>query len=217
MKYILLYLTLTSCLFSFAQNKAPDLPRYAVRGNVSIPKVVSSEAFRNSFSGVMAGDINVTYKLVSNFFVGVGYSYTYYKPQKAFRDQNINTNMQSQNGYLKLGIDKFFSANGFATFSLNAGFNHNEFRGIKYKSDTLIGKYPTQFNSSFVEPVIGLYFIVDPNFAIGGHLSYKNTIAQFNPSYPGMDKWFDYTKVKNNWSMSMITLGFGFYYGLVRK
>ena len=101
MKYILSYLIFNVCLFSFAQEKAPELPRFAIRGNVSIPKVVSSQSFRNSFSGVMAGDLNITCKLVSNFFVGVGYAYTYYKPQKAFRDQNVNTNMQSQNGYLK--------------------------------------------------------------------------------------------------------------------
>jgi len=217
MKYILSYLILTTCLFSFAQEKAPELPRFAIRGNVSIPKVVSSQSFRNSFSGVMAGDLNITCKLVSNFFVGVGYAYTYYKPQKAFRDQNVNTNMQSQNGYLKLGFDKFFSDNGFATFSLNAGYNYNEFKGIRYRSDTLIGKYPTKFTSSFVEPMIGLYFIVDPNFAIGGHLSYNYNFGQFDPNYPGFKGWFDYTKVKNNWNMSMITLGFGFYYGLVRK
>ena len=149
--------------------------------------------------------------------MGVGYAYTYYKPQKAFRDQNVNTNMQSQNGYLKLGFDKFFSDNGFATFSLNAGYNYNEFKGVKYRSDTLIGKYPTKFSSAFVEPMIDLYFIVDPNFAIGGHISYNYNFGQFDPYYPGFKGWFDYTKVKNNWNMSMITLGFGFYYGLVRK
>ncbi len=217
MKYILSYLILVSCLVSFAQDKAPELPRFAVRGNIGIPKVTSSQSFRNSFSGVMTGDMNLTCKLTSNFFFGVGYSYTYYKAQKAFRDQNVNTNMQSQNGYLKLGIDKFFSDNGFATFSINAGYNYNEFKGVKYRNDTLIGKYPTKFTSAFVEPVIGIYFIVDPNFAIGGHLSYNYNFSQFNPTYPGFDRWFDYTKVKNNWNMSMITLGFGFYYGLVRK
>ena len=217
MKHILLYLILTSCLVSFAQEKAPELPRFAIRGNVGIPKVVSSQSFRNSFSGVMTGDMNITYKLVSNCFVGLGYSYTYYKSQKIFRDQNVNANMQSQNGYLKLGFDKFFSDNGFATFSLNAGYNFNKYQGVKYRSDTLIGKYPTKFTSAFAEPVIGLYFIVDPNFAIGGHISYNYNFGQFDPTYPGFKGWFDYTKVKNNWNMSMITLGFGFYYGLVRK
>ena len=217
MKYILSYLIFTSCLFSFAQDKAPDLPTFAIRGNVGIPKTVSSQSFRNSFSGVMTGDMNMTCKLTSKFFVGLGYSYTYYKSQKAFRDKNVNTYMQSQNGYLKLGIDHFFSDNGFATFSVNAGYNYNEYKNIKYTSDTLIGKYPTKFSSAFVEPVIGLYFVVDPNFAIGGHISYNYNFSQFNPTYAGFNGWFDYTKVKNNWNMSMITLGFGFYYGLVRK
>ncbi len=217
MKYILSYLILMSCLFSFAQDKAPELPRFAIRGNIGIPKAVSSQSFRNSFSGVMTGDMNMTCKLTPKFFVGLGYSYTYYKSQKAFRDQNVNTYMQSQNGYLKLGIDHFFSDNGFATFSVNTGYNYNEYKGLKYRSDTLIGKYPTKFSSAFVEPIIGLYFIADPNFAIGGHISYNYNFSQYNPTYPGFDRWFDYNKVKNNWNMSMITLGFGFYYGLVRK
>jgi hypothetical protein len=217
MKFILSYIIIMSCLVSFSQDKAPELPKFSLRGNVSIPKVVSSNAFRNSFSGVMAGDMNISYKLTSDFFVGLGYSYAYYKSQKVFRDQNLNANMQSQNGYLKLGFDKFFSDNGFATFSINTGYNFNKYSGVVYKNDTLKGKYPKEFASAFIEPMIGLYFIVDPNFAIGGHISYNYNFSKFDPTYPGFDKYFEYSKVKNNWNMSMITLGFGFYYGLTRK
>ena len=204
-------------MVSFSQDKAPELPKFSIRGNVSIPKVVSSSAFRNSFSGVMAGDLSVNYKLTPNFFVGLGYSYTYYKSQKVFREQNLNANMQSQNGYLKLGIDKFFSDNGFVTFSLNTGYNSNKYSGVVYRHDSLRGKNPTQFVSAFAEPIIGIYLIVDPNFAIGGHISYNFNLSKFDQTYPGFDKWFDYGRVKNNWNMSMITLGFGFYYGLARK
>jgi hypothetical protein len=215
---IFLLLSFFYCFSQSENNSIPnDLPRFAIRGNVAIPKVVSSKTFQHSFSGVMAADLGMTVKLFSEFFVGVGYSYTYYKPQKAFRDQYINTNMQSHNGFIKLGIDHFFKSNGFATFSLNAGVNYNQYQGIRYKHDSLIGKNPTNFYSGFIEPVIGLYFIVDPNFAIGGHLSYNYNFSQFNPAFPGFDKWYDYSKVSNKWNMSMITLGFGFYYGLVRK
>lgn len=221
MKHILTYILIISSLFSFSQEetsgRAPELPRFSVRGNVGIPKVTSSEAFRNSFSGVIAGDLSVNCKLFSNFFVGLGYGYVYYKPQKHFRDQFINTSMQSQNAFIKLGYDHFFSETGFMTISLNTGYNYNKYQGIVYKNDSLKGKYPTQFNSSYIEPMIGLYFIVDPNFAIGGHLSYNYNFSQFNPAYSGFDKWFDYGRVKNNWNMSMITLGFGFYYGLTKK
>jgi hypothetical protein len=206
-----------SGFLSLAQDKAPTLPRFSVRGNIGIPKVVSSSAFRNSFSGVITGDASVNCKLFSNFFVGVGYSYTYFKSQSYFRDKNINTNLQAQNGFVKLGYDKFFSDNGFVTFSVNAGYNFNQYGGITYAHDSLKGKYPTSFSSSFVEPAIGLYFVVDPNFAIGGHISYNYNFSPFNSHYPGFDKWLNYDNISNKWNMSMITLGFGFYYGLVRK
>jgi len=71
-----------SCLAVFSQDKAPELPKFSIRGNVSIPKVVSSNAFRNSFSGVVCGDMNFNYKIASNFFIGTGYSYTYYNRKK---------------------------------------------------------------------------------------------------------------------------------------
>lgn len=217
MRIVYLYLLIMSGFLCSAQEKAPELPRFSIRGNCGIPKVASSEAFRNSFSGVVTADGNIDCKLFSNAFVGVGYSYTYFKTQKYFRDKNINTNLQSQNAYLKIGYDHFFSDNGFATFSINGGYNFNQYASIAYANDSLKGKYPTNFSSSFVEPMIGVYFIVDPNFAIGGHLSYNYNFSLFNPAYPAFDKWFNYGQVSNKWNMSIITLGFGFYYGLERK
>ena len=53
-----------------------------------------------------------------------------------------------------------------------------------------------------------------PNFGFGGFISYHYNFASFNPAYPGFDKWLDYSQISNKWSISMITVGFGFYYGL---
>lgn len=211
-----------SCLFSFSQDKAPELPRFSIRANIGIPKVASSAQFRNSFTGVVTSDASINCKLFSNFFVGVGYSYTYFKCQKYFRDplhDNINTILEMQSGYLKIGYDHFFSDKGFATFALNTGYNISEYKSVRYKHDSLKGKYPTQFNTAFLEPMIGLYFIVDPNFAIGGHISYNYYLTQFNPLAPQFNEWGPngYNKISNKWNMSMVTLGFGFYYGLVRS
>lgn len=206
-----------SGFISFAQDKAPTLPRFSIRGNVGIPNVASSSAFRNSFSGVITGDANVNCKLFSGFFVGIGYSYTYYKSQSYFKDKNINANLQTQNGFIKIGYDKFFSDNGFVTLSLNGGYNFNQYGSVAYAHDSLKGKYPTQFSSSFVEPTIGVYFVVDPNFAIGGHISYNYNFSLFDPKYPGFDRWLNYDKISNKWNMSVVTIGFGFYYGLTNK
>lgn len=226
MKQLLTYFLILSCLISIAQeessSRAPELPKFSIRANVGIPKIVSSEKYRHSFTGIITADANVNYKLFSNFFTGIGYSYTYFKCQKYFRDplrDNINTILQVQNGYLKLGYDNFFSDNGFATFSVNMGYTMGEYKSVSYKYDSLIGKYPTKYATAFIEPMIGLYFVVDPNFAIGGHLSYNYTFAQFNPLSPQFNQWGPpgYKDLSNKWNMSMITLGFGFYYGISKK
>ena len=130
-----------SCLASFSQDKAPELPKFSIRANVGIPKIASSKQYRNSFSGIITADGSINYKLFSNFFVGLGYSYTYFKCQKYFRDplrDNINTTLEMQSGYLKLGYDNFFSDNGFATFSVNMGYGNSKYTSIRYKHDSLI-------------------------------------------------------------------------------
>lgn len=222
MKYFIAYLLILGCFTISAQEKTPELPKFSIRANIGIPKIASSTQFRHSFSGVITADANVNYKLFSNFFAGIGYSYTYFKCQKYFRDpqhDNINTILRVQNGYLKLGYDKFFSPKGFATFSANLGYCTGEYSSVRYKNDSLKGKYPTTYVTAFVEPMIGLYFIVDPNFAIGGHLSYNYSFAPFNSLSPQFNQWGPdgYTQLSNKWNMSMVTLGFGFYYGLARK
>ncbi len=210
---------LIGCVLSFsslaqADIKVTELPKLSIRAGIGIPEVASSKALRSSFSGVISSDININYTLFSNFFIGFGYNHIYFKSQKHFREQFINTNMQMHNGYFKIGYDHFFSDRGFTTISLNAGVSSTKYASIIYKADSLIGKYPTGFTSSFAEPRFGVNFLIEPNFGFGGYISYHYNFASFNPAYPGFDKWLDYSKISNKWSMSLITVGFGFYYGI---
>jgi hypothetical protein len=216
MKSIIVWFVSFFGLSALAQEdiKVTSLPKFSIRANVGIPKVASSKALRSSFSGVSSLDINLNYKLFGGFFAGIGFNHVYYKSQKHFREQFINTSMQMQNGYLKIGYDHFFSDRGFATMSLNTGFGSTQFSAIKYKNDSLIGKYPTHFTSSFMEPSVALNFLVEPNFAFGAYMSYHYNFSQFNPAYAGFDKWLDYTRISNKWNTSLITIGFGFYYAI---
>ena len=235
-QYIKVIISVIVCsypLSSLAQDKfpgSPELPRFALRANIGIPKIVSSEQYRNSFSGVITGEIGITCKLVSNYFFGVGYSYNYFKAQRYFRentDPRINASMQMHGGYLKLGYDHFFKENAFTTISFNMGYQSGKYYGLQYPvRDTVRSGHITDFGNAYVEPMIGVYFIVDPNFAFGAHLSYSYNFQQFNASNIGFDKFGfakspdkprAYNDLHNKWGMSMITLGFGFYYGLVRK
>ena len=218
MKYLVFSLLLMPVFILKSQDKSPELPRFSIRVNCGIPKLASSELLRNTFSGIINAEASLNCKLFSNFFVGVGYSYSYSKSQDALRKQNINPNMQMQNGYLKIGYDHFFSENGFTTISLNVGSNFTSFSGIQYYNDSLKGKYPTQFVSGFVEPQLGVYLIVDPNLAIGGNIGYNYNFSQFDSRYPGTDKWLPNSSgLSNKWNISSITLCFGMYIGLGKK
>ncbi len=232
-KYVF-YLVL--CLYAkgvFSQGegptKGPDLPRVAVRANLGIPKIVSSQKYRNSFSGVFSGEIGLSYKLAGNYFFGVGYNYNYFKAQRYFRENvspRINASMQMHGGFLKLGHDHFFKPNAFTTVSLNMGYQSGKYYGLEYPPrDSIRAPYVTQFGNVYVEPMVGVYFIVDPNFAFGAHLSYSYNTQVFSAEDIGFDKFGfgstpsekGYNALGNKWGMSMFTLGFGFYYGFQRK
>lgn len=219
MRFLISFLVLITSFCSLAQDeiKVTKLPRVSARVNIGIPKVASSTALRNSFSGVMSSDINFDCRLFSNFFAGIGYNHMYFKSQKHFSEQFINTNMQMHNGYLKIGYDHFFSNSAFTTISLNSGYSLTKFAGIQYKNDSLVGKFPTSYSGSFIEPHFGITFLVEPNFGFGGYIGYHYDFSQFNPAYPGFDKWLDYSNISNKWTTSMVSIGFGFYYGISKQ
>ena len=215
MKQLFFSLILFGSLFLKSQDGVPKLPRFSTRINCGIPKYVSSELLYSTFHGVLVADVNMNYRLFSNFFIGVGYSYSYSQAEKELRNQFIHTHMETHNGFLKIGYDKFFSANGFASFSVNAGLNYTTFEGIMYKNDTLIGKFPTQFVSHFLEPQIGIYYFVESHVAIGGNIGYNFNFTKFDSRYSGTENRLNgQSKMKNNWNISSINLSLGMYIGL---
>lgn len=228
--YVVLCLVCTGAFCQESPSRAPDLPKVAMRANLGIPKIVSSQKYRNSFSGVFSGELGFTYKLAGNYFFGLGYNYNYFKAQRYFRENanpNLNASMQMHGGYLKLGHDHFFKSNAFTTVSVNLGYQAGKYYGLQYPvRDTIRAPYTPQFGNAFIEPMVGVYFIVDPNFAFGMHLSYSYNLQQFSAEDIGFDKFgFSgsangdkaYNQLGNGWGMSMFTLGFGFYYGFQRK
>lgn len=215
MKHLLFCLILFCSLLLKSQDRAPKLPRFSTRINCGTPKYVSSELMYSTFNGVLVTDINVNYRLFSNFFIGLGYSFTYSQADKELRDQFIHPHSETHNGFLKIGYDSFFSATGFATFSINAGLNNTTFKGIMCKNDTLIGQFPTQFNCPFVEPQIGLYYFVESHVAIGGNIGYNFNFIKFDSRYSCTENRLSgQGKMKNNWNISSINLSFGMYIGL---
>lgn len=217
MRALAIVILLFFCGCIKAQEDQKPLPRFSVRANVSIPKVTSSKAFRTSFLGLYEANASFNVRLFSNFFIGVGYKNALFKSQSYFQQKNLYTKMQVHNGFLRVGYDRFYAEHSFATFALNMGYNFNKYTNLNPKYDSLAHSYPAQYSGPYLQPEIGLYFLVEDNFALGAHVGYNYNFSHFDPSLPYLDKWLDYSNISNSWNTSWINFGFGFYYGLVRK
>lgn len=215
LKHILIIIFVLALEFSNAQEaQSVSAPRVTTRFNCGIPKVTSSQLFRNSFTGVVFADANVNVKLFSNVFVGVGYTYSFLKTTPALSNMGVFTTMESQQGYLKLGYDHYLSNNQFVSFSLNSGYGISQYKKINYPNDSLIGRVPTQFNSPFIEPQVGFYLLNDDGIALGINLGYNFNLYKYDSRAPVIDKWLtNNDKLSNKWNMSAIKLSLGIYYG----
>jgi hypothetical protein len=230
MRIILLYIFLKSCFFLSAQDKAPELPRFAFRGNIASPNSLSSSKFRHSFSGITAVDASFTIRLFDKFYTGVGFSHVYFKNQDYFRNalginRQLSTSFQTFGGYIKIGRDHFVTDRAFVTTALNCGYALGKYQGVFYQADSLIGKYPTQFTNFYLEPVLGIMFMVEDNFGFGLQVSFNYNFEVFDSNYPNFEyRGFQKTETKpsyknlpNKWGIGSLNIGVGFYYGIKRK
>lgn len=202
-------------------DKEPDLlPRFAIRAQCNVPKVLGSEAYRISFNGLYDGGIKFTVRVKNNFCLGIGYDNALFNTTTLFRDnwgRNVNVRQQIHNGVLSFIFDKSTSEKTFFSIGLNTGLSYNFYTNTVAVNDSLYSKIPKDFITVFVRPEMSINFLVEDNFAFGIHLSYNMSMYNYDPKVPRLDKYADYSKYKNRSNVGWISFGFGFYYGFKRK
>lgn len=218
-----LYFIFVLIIFSlsvFSQNEVKLLPRFAIRAECNVPKVIGSQAYRISFNGLYDGGIKFTARLKNNFCLGLGYDNALFNTTTLFRDpygRNINTRQQVHNGVFSFVYDKITGEKSFLTLSLNTGANYNKYTGVVALYDSLYSNVPTEFVAAFIRPEISINFLVEDNFAFGIHCSYNMSLYYFDPKLCRLDRYENYGKYKNKSNVGWISFGFGFYYGFKRK
>ena len=123
------------------------LPRFNMRASVDIPKVISSQAFGASFSGIFDANFSVNFRLFSNFNFGVGYDGAVFVNQLYFRQEGRNTRLQVHDGFLRLGYDVMDGGKRFWTFSLSSGLSYNLYTAVTAKNDSLNARPKSWGNS----------------------------------------------------------------------
>lgn len=222
LRQILSFLSLLP-LFFYAQEGPVhvDNKPIVVTSHVGIPKTLTSNKFRNSFNGFYQADLSVNFKLVNNFYLGVGYMRTDLQNNKFLKRKVFNasipynTHMIGDCPFVRLSYDKFFKENAYINYAINYGFMIAKYTDVN--EDTTAANKPygkINFNTSYVQPEISANFIVDKTMksplVFSVFLSYTTLFSKFDPKAPRFNQFEQELGNKsNNYYMSWLTFGFG--------
>lgn len=223
MRKAILLIFLGLAVTGFSQQKKENAP-FTIRGNIGIPKSVSSAMFRTAFNGVYEGSLSLNVKLFSNFFVGLGYQNSHFQNNKkvfvyyqvpssqktAGGSLSYNTRMIGHAGFLKLGYDQFFEK-GYVSYSLNTGLMFVNYANVV--PDTNAANLPAvakNFSAPYVQPELAVHFLADRALSFSIMLGYTTMFYKFDPKAPRFNDIQQVVERRNAYVMSWLNIGFGF-------
>ena len=130
--------------------------------------------------------------------------------------QGYNASMQLIGYAFKAGGDFYANDknNILISTSIAIGQNNTKFVSIKTKNPS---EHPISgFKSSYVEPEVNIFFLIEANFGIGASASYSIIKRNFDPYELYLNEWAPFGK-DNSGSTSYFSFGFGCYYGFSKK
>ena len=217
MKKILILIAIGFSLSGYCQKPGQENALVTIRGNIGIPRVIGSGAFRTSFAGLYEGNLSVNVKIIEKFFVGLGYQNTQFQNNKFLKFQYFNasipynTRLLMSGIFIKLGYDRFFSDKGYTSFSLNSGMMLNKYFNVN--ADTSAANKPfglLNFVAPYIQPELAINFIVEKRLAFSIMLSYTTMFNKFDPKAPRFAQFQEVQDSRNRYFMNWINIGFGF-------
>jgi hypothetical protein len=225
MKRIFLLLILLMLDEQLAAQREPRNARTTIRGNIGIPKPITSGMYRRSFTGVYEMNLSVNMRLFGNIFAGLGYQNSNFQnnkkvfvlytppPGSKFEGHEVSykTRINGHAGFIKIGADKFFSDKGYMSYSLNTGMIQCDYINVVHDSAVEnLPFIPTKFNAPFIQPEMSVNFIVEPRLSFCVMLSYTTLFYRFDPRAPRFAHIDAVSGSRNKFNMSWFNLGFGF-------
>lgn len=186
------------------------------RISVTVPHPMGNKSFKKTFVGIyeVTGGVNVY--VAKGLFLGGTYKNGLLKiTENRIADYNASMRFNSMCG--KFGFDTYVGEKNNAIFSmaLSYGQNWTEYQGIMTKDP----KNPPKingFSTSFWEPEMNIFFLIESNFGIGATIAYTVYDAHFDPYDLALNEYTSFD-TKNAVSTQYFSFGFGFYYSLIRK
>lgn len=189
---------------------------FSIRAAVTLPAPVSNRELKEKFRGIYEFNISANMRLFAGFFAGLGFKNSLLGTNRIPNPVSglyLNTKMQLNTPYVKLGYNHFHNENVFSTIALNAGYTSGFFTNVVNVNNPVLDK---TYTSVLIEPEYSINFAVEENFAFGIFVSYSYLATPFNPYNIALQ---DVTSIVGNTNKAtgIISFGFGFYVGMGKK
>src|ERR1700741_500228 len=157
LKFIVLVFLLSVRLYG--QEDAPDpinvkLPLVSLRINAGIPNPSSNEVFRKKFIGIYETGLAVNFRIKQWGFIGIGFKNGLISVSNRLK-YGIETKMEMNTAYVKMGYNHFHTNKIFSTLSLNMGYNKSKFNGISCPDGNMPDPY---VSAPVIEPGYSINF-----------------------------------------------------------
>jgi len=209
-------------MLCLAQGRGKYNSNYTIRGNLGIPKPLSSQMFSRSFTSIYEVNVSFNARLFENFYAGLGYQNTqlqnnkkvfvlYTPPNNPDGQLSYDTRLLANAVFLKLGYDQFITDKRYVSYSLNSGLMFARYLNVVQDSAVENQPFvPTNFSCPFLQPEISINFIVEPRLSFCLMMSYTTLLYHYDPKAPRFAHFGEIKSASNNYVMSWLNFGFGF-------
>jgi hypothetical protein len=216
-KQIVIFNCLASLLiFIFKPESKAQIPvyKYSIKSDFSIPVVTGSQAYRKSFSGVMAINSAFTFHTPFGLYSNVGF---HYLQNKTGNSKNFNLGVLEVKHHVvspnvAIGYEYFNGDRFILGFDLSYLRSYGNFtRSLLPDSMTNRPSLKQQFNEFALNGYLSFY--TDENLSFGLNLGYHYQDYSFDP-FPYYFDVINNTTIKEDIqkSNSFVTFGLGFTY-----
>lgn len=209
MKIVVMAVLPLLVLSSAAAAQTEKDARMSIRGSCTVPHPLKNKAFKKSLTGIYNANLSLSLRTFSSFNIGFVYNNALYKTA-ANKIPQVNTAMQVNGAGIRLSYDRFLSDKVFFAPAIVAGRQEGVFTGVICPIP--ISERP-RYSANYIEPELNLYFIVDPNFAIGINTSCMLNGHTFDPYAVCFNEYRGYEAGDLKGNMVSLSFGFGFYFG----
>ncbi len=190
-----------------------EMPKFSIRLNAGIPNITSNEAFRKKFIGIYEAGLSLNINLTQKTFLGIGYENGLLSASNRV-DYGINTKMEMNSVYGKLGYNHFHTSLIFSTFSIAAGQNQSRFVAVKEHN----GIVPdNRWSAWWMEPAYSINFYAEENLTLGFYTSVCYLNRPFKPEQVNFQHYANAGNLNSSNNTVLLNIGLEMYIGIGKK